>query len=169
MQNTKKVVVNETESARVSDNNGPPGRKISKLSTVFKVPVTPSPAPAPSTSSSSPARFEPPPTYLEKGKGKGKNRVIPVNNTSPTQKKIWDTQEEIVSLENFLQNNLVIIGLNVYYFCPDQPYRNSEAYIKLPYFPYFLIARLPNCERVGRGDVIFFFLGIVFTGAARVC
>lgn len=88
-------------------------KKVSKLSSVFKVPKE-QVANKPSTSIESnvvPSTSAVSPTASLKGKGKGKNRCQPVVNASSTQIQLWDAQERIHVLEVFLQNNPVIIKL----------------------------------------------------------
>lgn len=107
------------------------GKKKSKLSEVFKVPSTPtsaptltpttSPSPAPnlthqmnestgngdllshnSSSMASSANYS-------KGKGVGKNSGMVAVKGSSTERKIWESQQNINELQDFLTNNPVII------------------------------------------------------------
>ena len=106
-----------------SDDEMP--RKKSKLSEVFKVPITPkrnatkSPTPptppTPPTTSSVASEETEPRATPEIGKGKGRKGASAFLKGSPTQQAIWKAQENIEILEGYLSCNPVCFLLHSFF------------------------------------------------------
>lgn len=122
------------------------GKTRSLLSEVFKVPGTPKRKDEVVERSKSMTSFPPAtdsnlvipsytstPSYTKgKGKGKGKQPFNPINEGSVTEKQIWESEEKIRKLQEYVTDNPVIITSADFNFCNIRNYVNFSYNRKSP-------------------------------------